>query len=72
MCQGISGFLLMCSKFYPDMFWQVVAIFRGSYVPYTLLKQCVVGVYGLRSVQCGQISRTDHNPYTPTTQTLLG
>jgi hypothetical protein len=29
MRQGTSGFLLMCSKFYPDMFRQVVAIFRG-------------------------------------------
>jgi hypothetical protein len=36
---------------------------------------CVVGVYGLRSVQCGQFHDwpqwTDRNPYAPTTQILL-
>jgi hypothetical protein len=37
--QGSSGFLLKCSKFYPDMFRQVVAIFRGSEVLYKLFKQ---------------------------------
>jgi hypothetical protein len=29
-------------KFYPDMFRQIVAIFRELYVPYKLLKQCSV------------------------------
>jgi hypothetical protein len=32
----------MRSKFYPDMFRQMVAIFRESKVPYKLLKQCSV------------------------------
>jgi hypothetical protein len=32
----------MRSKFYHDMFRQMVAIFRGSYVPYKLLTQCSV------------------------------
>jgi hypothetical protein len=40
--QGSSEFVLMRSKFYPDMFRQMFVIFRGSYVPYKPLKQCSV------------------------------
>jgi hypothetical protein len=31
--------LLMNSKFYPNMFQQVIAIIRGSYLPQKLVKQ---------------------------------
>jgi hypothetical protein len=29
MLKEVVDFLLICSKFYPDMFGQMVAIFRG-------------------------------------------
>jgi hypothetical protein len=46
MRQGNSGFLLMRSRFYPDMFRQVVAIFRGRrcLIIYSS-NVCVVGIY---------------------------
>jgi hypothetical protein len=54
----------MCSKFHPDMFRQEVAIFRGSrwLISYSS-NVCVVGVYGLWSIQCGQLlwNYTFHN-----------
>jgi hypothetical protein len=42
MLKEVVDFSLMRSKFYPDMFRQMVATFRRSYVPYKLLKQCSV------------------------------
>jgi hypothetical protein len=53
MRQGTNGFINVF-QVYPDMFRQVDAIFRGSEVPYSS-NVCMVGVYGLRSVQCGQL-----------------
>jgi hypothetical protein len=38
MLKEVVDFLLIISKFYPDMFQQMVAILRGSWVPYKLPK----------------------------------
>jgi hypothetical protein len=40
--QEVVDFLLMRSKFYPDMFRHIVAILRGSWVPSKLPKRCSV------------------------------
>jgi hypothetical protein len=47
------------------MFQQFIAIIRGSYYLRSYSSNiCVVDVYGLRSVQCGQLSR-DATPQFP-------
>jgi hypothetical protein len=38
MLQEVVDCLLICSKFHPDMFQHMVAIVRGSCVPYKLPK----------------------------------
>jgi hypothetical protein len=42
MLKEVVDFLLIRSKFSPDMFRHMVAILRGSWVPYKLPKRCSV------------------------------
>jgi hypothetical protein len=53
----VVDFLLTRSKFYPDVFRHMVAILRGSWVPYKLPRQCSV-----------LWACADYDPYTPITQ----
>jgi hypothetical protein len=64
--------LLMYSRFTPTCFgkWLPSSGGRRCLRSYSI-NICVVGVYRLRSVQCAQLSWTDRNTYTPTTQILL-
>jgi hypothetical protein len=53
-------------QIYPDMFRQVVTIFRGRRYPRSYSSNiCIVGVYGLRSVQCGQLSWSEDGNHLP-------
>jgi hypothetical protein len=48
MLQEVVGFLLTHSTFHPNIFWQMIAIFRGSLVSYKLLGNALcTGAYVL-------------------------
>jgi hypothetical protein len=80
MLKEVVDFLLICSKFYPDMLWHMIAILRGSWVPYKLPKRCSVlwacADYDSSCMAscCGIVTfhnwphRTGHNPHMPITQ----
>jgi hypothetical protein len=62
MRQGTGGFITVF-QIHPDMFRQVVAIFLGGrrYLISYSGNGFVVGVYGLRSIQCGHLSFNDNS-----------
>jgi hypothetical protein len=66
MLKKIVDFLLMLSNFYPDMFRQMVTIFRWSQVTALQATQAMLCVWGYMDYDLSRVARATFSIYAQT------